>query len=228
EVAAFLVPFTLAGAAVAGYNYVRFGNPFEFGIRYLLAGADQNRIKLDTRFVAPGLYFNLFCPPDFSAVFPFVRPALRNPFNSPDYPFPPGYFIEPTVGALCLAPFIVGALLAVSPPPPAVRTLLRTLLAAATGILLFLAATGFTSHRYEVDFLPLAVLVALAGWGIYIARAAGLRRIALCAGLAVAVGDSAVANLALWITGPYDGMLKNQPPSYVPIARWVSPVRPVR
>jgi hypothetical protein len=108
---AFLVPLILVGAAVAEYNYLRFGNPFEFGIRYLLAGADQNRIKLDTRYVLPGLYFNLFCPPDFSPVFPWVRLALRQPFNSPDYPFPPGYFIEGTVGVLYIAPFILGALL---------------------------------------------------------------------------------------------------------------------
>ena len=75
--------------AVAEYNYLRFGNPFEFGIRYLLAGADQNRIKLDARYVLPGLYFNLFCLPDFSPVFPWVRSAFRYPFDSPDYPFPP-------------------------------------------------------------------------------------------------------------------------------------------
>ena len=45
------------------------------------------------------------------------------------------------------------------------------MVASAVAILLFLAATGFTTHRYEVDFLPLLVLAALAGCGIYIARA---------------------------------------------------------
>jgi hypothetical protein len=222
---AFLVPLTLAGAVVAEYNYVRFGRPLEFGLRYLLAGADQNRIKLDTRYVLPGLYFNLVCPPDISPVFPFVRTAFRNPFNSPDYPFPSGYFIEPTVGALWLAPFIAGGLLALSRP---VHAVVRAMLAAAAAILLFLAATGFTSHRYEVDFLPLAVLVALAGCGIYIARSAGFRRVALSAALVVAVAYSAVANLALGIAGPYDEMLKNRPASYVRIARWFSPVEQFR
>jgi hypothetical protein len=228
QLAAFVIPLTLAGVVVVAYNYARFGNPFEFGIRYLLAGADQNRIKLDTRFVAPGLYFNLFCPPDFDPVFPFVRTAFRNPFNSPKYPFPPGYFIEPTVGALWLSPFFIGALLVLSAPQTAVRTLLRAMLAAAVTILLFLAATGFTSQRYEVDFLPLTVLIALAGCGVYIARAAGLRRVVVCAALAVAVGYSAVANLALGIAGPYDEMLKNRPASYVRTARWFSPIEQLR
>ncbi len=127
-----------------------------------------------------------------------------------------------------LAPFLIGALLVWPAPHAAVRTLLRAMLAAAAAILLFLAATGFTSQRYEVDFLPLSVLVALAGWGIYAARVAGLRRVALCAVLAVAVGYSAVANLALGIAGPYDEMLKNRPASYVRIARRFSPIEQFR
>jgi hypothetical protein len=229
QVMAFLIPLTLVGAVVAEYNYLRFGNPFEFGIRYLLAGADQNRIKLDTRYLLPGLYFNLFCPPDYSPVFPWVRTVFRFPFNSPEVPFPPGYFIEGTVGALYIAPFIVGALLALSAPASVwVRTFLRAMLASAGIILLFLAFTGFTTHRYEVDFLPLLVLVALAGCGIYIARAKGWRRTALSATLAATVAYSAVANLALGIAGPYEDMLKNRPANYVRIARWFSPVERFR
>jgi hypothetical protein len=227
EFLAFLVSLGFAGAAVAAYNYLRFGAPFEFGIKYLLAGADQNRINLDARYVLPGLYFNLFCLPDFSLVFPWVRPAFRYPFDSPDYPFPPGYFIEATVGALCLAPFIPGAFLRGKAPAP-VRILLRTILASAAAILLFLAATGFTTHRYEVDFLPLLVLAALAGYGIHIARSSGFRRVAFSVALTVAVTYSAVANLALGIAGPYDEMLKNRPASYLRIARWFSPVEEYR
>ena len=33
----FLAPLVAAGLAIALYNYQRFGNPFEFGVRYLLA-----------------------------------------------------------------------------------------------------------------------------------------------------------------------------------------------
>jgi len=35
-IAPFLAPLIAAGMAIALYNYLRFGNPFEFGIHYLL------------------------------------------------------------------------------------------------------------------------------------------------------------------------------------------------
>ena len=70
ELIAFVAPFTLVVAAVAAYNYQRFGDPFEFGLRYLLAGPNQNRIRLATENILPGFYFWLACPPDFSLVFP--------------------------------------------------------------------------------------------------------------------------------------------------------------
>jgi hypothetical protein len=228
SVAAFLFAFALAGSAVAAYNYLRFGDPFEFGIRYLLAGANQNRINLSTRYVAPGFYFLLFCAPDFSPVFPWIRHMFRYPFNSPQYAFPAGYFIEPIVGALYVTPFIAGAWLAARVRQAGVRLVLWTALASSAAILLFLAATGFTTQRYEVDFLPLAVLAALTGFAAHIKQSAGLKRAALTAALIVSVAFSAVANLALGIAGPYDEMMKNRPASYVRIARWFSPVEQYR
>ncbi len=226
---AFMGPLILVGAAVATYNYLRFGDPLEFGVRYLLTGANQNRIKLAAANVMPGLYFMLFCPPDFSPVFPWVRLALRYPFNSPDYPFPAGYVIEPIMGALYGAPFMVGALLiALAPRLAKVGILLWIVLASSAAVLLFLTATGFTTQRYEVDFLPLAVLVAVANFGILIARSGGVRRAAVTAAFASLVAYSTIANLALGIGGPYDEMLKSRTASYLRIARWFSPIEQFR
>jgi len=106
--------------------------------------------------------------------------------------------------------------------------LLWTMAASSAAILLFLAATGFTTHRYEVDFLPLAVWVAVASSGIYIARSSGATRTALSAALVGLIGYSVVVNLALGIAGPYDEMLKNRPQRYVRIARWFSPIAKFR
>jgi hypothetical protein len=214
---------------VAAYNYQRFGNPFEFGIRYLLTGENQNRIKLAAGNVMPGLYFMLFCPPDFSPVFPWVRLVLRNPFNSTDSHFPAGYVIEPIVGALYCAPFIVGALFIVRASRLAnVRILLWIALASSAAVLLFLTATGFTTQRYEVDFLPLTVLAAVASLGIVIARSGGITRAAVTATFAVLVAYSVIANLALGIGGPYDEMLKSRTVSYLRIARRFSPIEKYR
>ena len=225
----FTAPLILVGAAVAAYNYQRFGNPFEFGIRYLLTGANQNRIKLTAGNVMPGLYFMLFCPPDFSPVFPWVRLVLRYPFNSPNFHFPAGYVIEPIVGALFCAPLVVGAwFVAVVRRLANVRILLWIALISSLAVLLFLTATGFTTQRYEVDFLPLAVLAAVANFGILIARCSGVTRGAVTAAFAVLVACSAIVNLALGISGPYDQMLKSRTASYLRIARWFSPFEQFR
>jgi hypothetical protein len=233
ELTAFVVPLTLAGLAVAAYNYRRFGDPFEFGIRYLLTGAHQNRIQLTARNLLPGLYFMLFCQPDFSPVFPMVRLVIRSPFNSLNFPFPPGYFIEPIAGALYVSPIVA----AIALTPWAARLVIRraafgflmwTILASSAAVLLFVVATGFSTQRYEVDFLPLAVLGGAAVFGICIARSAGFTRAALSVTLAAVVTYSVVANLALGIVGPYDEMVRKRPASYLRIARWFTPVERFR
>jgi hypothetical protein len=225
-VIAFLIAFGLAGAAVALYNYQRFGDPFEFGVRYLLSGPNQNRIKLASANLAPGLYYWLACPPEFGPVFPWVRLALRHPFNSLDYPFPPGSYIEPVAGVIFLAPFLVGALFVAWSSK--VRVLLWTVLASSAAVLLFVMATGFTTQRYETDFLPAAVLVALANFGIHISSSKGLRRTILTSVFVLAIASGAVVNMALAISGPYDEMLKNRPKSYLRIAHWFSPIEQFR
>jgi len=99
ELIAFASAFTLVGLAMAAYNYQRFGDPFEFGLRYLLAGRNQNRIRLSADNILPGLYYWLACPPAISRIFPWIRPVLRYPFNAP---FPPEYFIAVDGGLLAL------------------------------------------------------------------------------------------------------------------------------
>ncbi len=225
--AAFAFAFTVVVAAVAAYNYRRFGNPLEFGLRYLLTGPNQNRIRLAGANILPGLYFWLACPPDLSPVFPWVRLAFRYPFNSLSYFFPPGYFIEATVGVFYLAPFVAGALF-IPFAHRMLRVFLWTLLASSAAVLLFLAATGFTTQRYEVDFLPAAVLVALTNFAVHIQRNKGLAQSVLRAALAVSIVCGALTSLALGISGPYGDMLKARPINYVRIARWFSPFEQFR
>jgi hypothetical protein len=228
ELMAFALAFAAVGAAVAMYNYARFGNPFEFGLRYLLTGPNQNRVRLSTEYVLPGLYYWLICPPNISPVFPWI--ALEFPFRYPFNevrPFPPGYFLEALMGVLYVAPFAAGALLmpfrrrgetAVGAP-----LLLWTALGSSLTALLFLAATGFTTQRYEVDFLPLAVLAALANLCTFISRRTGWRRTLMSAAVALLIAWSTVANMALAVSGPYDDILKLRPAGYVRMARWFSP-----
>jgi hypothetical protein len=205
--------------AVGIYNYERFGNPFEFGFRYQLAGPGQNEVRLSPRNLPAGAFYMLFCPPVFTPVFPWVRMVLRYAWA-----LPPQYFVEPTVGALWLAPF---AVLAACLPRRA-GAWLRTISAAAIAILLFLMFTHLATQRYEVDFLPLGVLAALVCFAIVHGRLSGWRRPAITGAFVIVVAYSATANLALGFSGPYDEMLQNRPARYVRIARWFSPIAEFR
>lgn len=233
ELAAFVVAWGLAGAGIATYNYQRFGNPLEFGFRYQLAGPGQNRIELGTRNLVPGLYFMLLSRPEFSPVFPWMRMVFRFPFDSADkHPLPPEYFIEPTVGALWIAPLIAAALIVPRRRPRTgldeVTTISGIAVAAAVAVLLFLMFTHLATHRYIVDFLPLAVFAAVVNLAIHICGSSGWRRIALGAIFVLLTAYSTTANLALGIAGPYDDILKNRPVRYVRLASWFSPFRETR
>ena len=213
----FLVPLVAAGAAIASYNFLRFGNPFEFGMHYMLGLPGMNRTELAGRWVLPGLYYFLVCPPDFSAVFPWIRLVFRYPLH-----IDTRYFLEPTAGCIFLAPFLIGILFVQR--LRGARMLLAVALASSTAVLLFIAGTGFTTQRYEVDFLPLFVLGAAAGFAVAIARATGWRRRALTGVLMVLVAAGVVANVALGLAGPNDDFLKDHPRYYARVASWFSPI----
>jgi hypothetical protein len=210
----FTAGFAAAGAAAALYNFLRFGDPLEFGLRYLLAGPDQNQLLPGWRNLRLGLYYFVVCPPEFGPVFPWVRLALREPFG----PTPKPYFLEPIAGALWLAPMAIAAIIA---PPKGNAA--RIAAAASALLLLFLAAIGFTTQRYLVDFLPMALFAGLVATGLR-------RRSWTTPALACAVTWGAVVNLALGIAGPYNEMAKRRPEAYARIAGWFSPIarhRPV-
>jgi hypothetical protein len=235
RLAGFAGAFAFVLGIVALYNYARFDSPFEFGVRYLLAGPNQNRVRLAAENVLPGLYYWLACAPDFSPVFPWVRLVFRPPFNSPDYPFPHGYFYESLAGALFLAPVVILAVCLAArgraKEDGAVGVLRWTAAVSSVLIVFFLAATGFTTQRYTVDFLPLALLVALAALATRISRSIGPQRVLMYGAVALCITFGAIVNMAFGISGPYDEMLKNRPASYLRIARWFSPAeqfRPMR
>jgi hypothetical protein len=210
----FLAAWALVGLAIATYNYQRFGNPLEFGFRYQLAGPGQNRVELSPRNLEPGAYYMLLARPRLEPVFPFFRMVFRFPFDSAErHPLPPDYFVEPSAGALWIAPFLIAAFAVFKRKIP-VATVAA---AAGLAILLFLISTHLMSQRYEVDFVPPLVLAAAIALALTTRRA-----VRILAGAAIAW--SAFANLALAVAGPYDDYLHNRPASYLKLARRFSPV----
>jgi hypothetical protein len=214
---AFLGPFVAIGLLIAAYNFARFGNPAEFGLKYQITGPNQGELHPRLVNVLPGIHYMLMTRPVFTKVFPWA--LLEWP--PPDFPRPPGYFIEPIVGAFFLAPFLPGAFLALF--ARRLGPVRWTLVVAGCSIFVFLILTGLSTQRYEVDFLPWLALAALAGIGALIGRSAGAARWAASAIFAMAVLFGVFINLAMAISGPFDDLMKNKPARYVAIARWFSP-----
>jgi Flp pilus assembly protein TadD len=158
-------PITLIGLGLTIYNELRFDSPFEFGNRYQLAAVQQ----LTTRFFSLRyLWFNFrvyfLGPVHWSSRFPFVHEI---PLPSAPLGHMGG---SQTVGVLTNVPLVWLALatpLAWRGRPlefaSALRRFVRILVilfgSSALTLCLFVATQG----RYEVDFLPALVLLAVIG-----------------------------------------------------------------
>jgi len=163
--AAALGPLVLCGLALLLYNQRRFGDPFQFGERYQLAGDRQD---VAGHFSPRYLWFD-FCvyflePAGWTRQFPFVG-AITPP------PLPPGHApIEDPYGALTNIPLLwlaLAAPLAWRARAAAERSTLRGFLGVValvfgTSAVLLCMFYG-TCSRYEVEFLPELALLAVVG-----------------------------------------------------------------
>lgn len=160
---AAVLPVTLAGLALLAYNWLRFGNPLEFGQKYQLAGVDNTQVKFfGGTFFWYHLRLYLWEPSHWLQYFPFVRGI-----NVP--PPPPGQLgVESMFGLLTNTPFVWLALLApwLGGRGPS-RAPWRWFVFAAAAYSVIVGATvmlfGGACNRYFVDFVPPAILLAAAG-----------------------------------------------------------------
>jgi tetratricopeptide (TPR) repeat protein len=177
-------PLALIGAGLMLYNALRFGNPLEFGEHYqlLAGGARGTQPMFSPRYLGFNLRAYLLQPFHLGSRFPFVT-------NGPPGPPPAGHgLVETPFGILAAVPL---AWMALAAPlgcrnrDRKARAALGWCLAAAG---LFVAVTvltlgcyWWTASRYEVDFLPPLMLLAVLGiLGAERALASGgLRRLAV-------------------------------------------------
>ena len=158
-------PIILIGLGLMLYNSLRFDGPFEFGWRYRLGGKD---LAAQQHFSLRYLWFNfrvyLLEPARWSARFPFVH-EITVP------PLPPGYDeVENTFGVLTSIPLVWLALavpLVWRNQSGQTGSNLRWFVMA---VALFLGTCALTlglfcgaALRYEVDFLPALLLLAVVG-----------------------------------------------------------------
>lgn len=246
---AFAAPALVCCAALAGYNYARFGDPLEFGLKYQLAGSlvYQNP-RLAAANLFPGLYYLLISTPLVEPVFPFFRLILRSASYLGSHVLPRHYFIEPVAGIVALSPMTLLGLLAPvfartfrkenieiytpgSIGRESSRATFQTLCAMyvhALGCLLFIAALGLTTHRFEPDFEPPLLIIGLVVAAVLLGKLRGFGRAPGHLIVALALMYSVVANAALAVGGPYDDIAQFHPRSFVRLARWFSPVEKFR
>jgi hypothetical protein len=232
EVLALIIPAAICCLCVGGYNYARFGNPLEFGLRYLMANTDYQNIRPALVNIFPSLYYFLFATPTVDPVFPFLRIAFKVPFESVGYHLPTRYFNEGTAGFVALCPLV---LLAVTGPlftPKMGRHVSLVTVWALTAYSLlcifFVASLGLLSQRYEIDFQPYVLMAGCISVALVIGRVRGGRRVWAEVSFASMMAWSILANMALAVQGPYDQFVQAHPESYFRLAQWFSPVETFR
>jgi len=160
------IPIMLIGSGLMLYNYLRFDSPFEFGIRYELGGQRQTTMQ----FFSPSyLWFNFRIyflePARWSARFPFVHEIVAPPL-------PAGHtWVEAPFGVLANVPLVWLALAmplawresdgrgALHPALLFCREWPYSLGACALVICLYCSG----NWRYEIEFLPALMLLAVIG-----------------------------------------------------------------
>jgi hypothetical protein len=212
-----LAPLALVGLVLAWHNYARFGDPFEAGHTYQLAGMEDHtrQSAFGGAFVLYNLRIYLLTLPQFTAYFPFLTVS-----DLP--PAPTGYIgTEDVQGVLLGAPWVLLGLALLVPrwrPRGIAGPWVVTLALAGGGVLLLLSSFGGATNRYIVDFFPALVIVGGVG---ALGLAAGIGR---ARPLFIAVG----AALAVW-SAAFNVMMALQhnrllevlnPEVYHRVARW--------
>ena len=159
-------PLVLIVLGLLIYNFLRFGNPLEFGQRYQLmaASAQDIRPSFHLRVLGYNLRAYLLAPVRWQARFPFVRDIAAAAV-------PAGHYgMESPYGVLANVPFVwlaLAAPLGCRGPGAEARRPLGWFLAAIAGMagvcILTLGCYFAACGRYEVDFLPALVLLATLG-----------------------------------------------------------------
>lgn len=155
EMAALALPVAAAGTFSLCYNYLRFGNPLEFGASYQLTVADASLYKLYAGGIVPSIYHYFFQPFLPAEKFPYIgisRHLLADYGKSVYIDSSFGIFAVPFMWLLFLCPLVFID----KNTRAAEKTLLGVLLAA-------LAATAFADFclggvifRYTADIAPAA------------------------------------------------------------------------
>ena len=152
QMTAVVLPVVAIGVTLLWYNWRRFDSPFEFGMKYQLAGEifTQKQFLSLENFVVH-FYDYLLSPAAWSRYFPFFQPASAQPYGV--------LLVMPVLWFMAAVP---AALRGARRPIEAlwvVRCLGFSAAGATAMVFLFFGVT----HRYYGDFLPFLLLLACVG-----------------------------------------------------------------
>lgn len=161
------IPYLSVGAALMWYNYVRFGNVFDFGNQYQLT--INNMMELGSRiFAVPiGLICNLFTIPKFIPNFPFVT------HSNELITFYGYYYIENMIGGLFMIAPICFTIFYVFKFNKKVKNkelkiLVNTLIIVGLTIAVLSVAMAGSNQRYLIDYAWMIILAGILIFaGIY-------------------------------------------------------------
>lgn len=190
--AAAVIPLALCGAGVALYNAERFGDPFDFGMRYQISGHYVAKIHaFSASYVWTNVHFYLFQPVRWSSVFPFTHVPATGAL-------PPNHAgMEHISGALLNDPILwlalaVPVLVRLAHPD---RCLALIAFSAAWVAFSSFSVLSFfigACSRYQFEFVPeLALLASVGIMAVESAVGGRLRLVARCAWIAALVLSAA-------------------------------------
>ena len=220
EIVLFSVPIGVSGLLLLWYNFARFGDPLEFGLKYVLSAREADfhaSLSLDN--LLPGLYYFLLLGIEFIGRFPYMKFYFpKAPFGHYDW-LSPDYFQEQVAGLFSLTPLYVAGVLA---PlflvwrkrwaTPQISVVVAMLYTSAVTLLVCVCLTGWVSMRYSLDFAPLFLLLSLFFLLLLIERAdSRWARSALIAFFAAGCAWGSLTSVALSING-YANALDEQNP----------------
>ena len=154
------IPYIIVGLLLMYYNYIRFGNIFEFGAKYQLTMNDMRNLKNRLITIPAGFVYNLFNLPSFIGRFPFLEVNSNIPEIFAYYyveDMPGGVFI---LAPIAFAIFGIGKFLKISKNKE-LKTLVLVFLIVGLILNIIIVMQGGSTGRYLLDFAWYFVLVGI-------------------------------------------------------------------
>jgi len=214
-----IAPLAAVAVGLAGYNWLRFDNPLNFGYRYLLLDAENfGATYFSLRYVPFNLWHYLAGFPRGSGWFPFFEWTQEGPF-----PLPASYYsLDQVYGLLLVAPYVLCSFIFLfrgTSRLTALHSIAWLALAVGGANLALLSMIDGATYRYEADFLTFWGLTGGLGLLVFADLAQGSWICRLRDIVARAVAILSIASSFCAAFGLYDIARRFNPDDFSKVAR---------